>query len=429
MSSWPEPSGRVVITGLGAITPIGTGAETVWRNALAGKSGVARIELIDPAPFTTQIAAEVKDFQATDWLDRKEARRVDRVIAMGVGAARLALADASVTLTDELRNQFGVYIGSGIGGLSVMYEQTTKMIAQGPDRVSPFWVPYMIANMPGGFASIELDLRGPNVAPVTACSTGANAIGDAYHVIKRGDATMMLAGGVEAPITEIGVAAFCAARAMSTRNDEPERASRPFDVGRDGFVMGEGSTVLVLEDYAHAIARGARIYAEVVGYGLTADAYHITAPHPEGSGAIRSMQMALRNAGIAPEQIDYINAHGTSTPLGDVAETLAIKRTFGEHAYRLAVSSTKSMTGHTLGAAGALESLFCTLALRDQVLPPTINLEQPDPECDLDYVPNAARPTEIEYALNNSFGFGGHNVSLVLKRHASAERTGASIGV
>ncbi len=409
-------SGRVVITGLGAVTPLGIGVEKFWQNCLNGMSGVHRISLIDPEPFPTKIAAEVLDFQAEDWMERKDARRVDRAIAMAVAAARLALDDSTIVLTDELKDEFGVFIGSGIGGLNVMHENTRIMYERGPSKVSPFWVPYMIANMPGGIVSILNDLRGPNVAAVTACSTGANSIGDAYHVIKRGDAKMMLAGGVEAPINDIGVAAFCAARAMSTRNDEPQRASRPFDLDRDGFVMGEAAGVMVLEELEHAIARGAKIYAEIVGYGMTADAYHITGVHPEGRGARNAMLRALDRAGVSPHRVDYINAHGTSTPIGDPAETLAIKGAFGDHAHKVAISSTKSMTGHTLGAAGAIESMVCALAIRDQKVPPTINYETPDPACDLDYVPNVMRELPIEYALNNSFGFGGHNVSLLLKR-------------
>jgi len=416
MGERPAPSGRVVVTGLGAVTPIGTGVETFWSNLIAGQNGIDRVTRVDPSPYSTQIAAEVKDFDAADWMDKKEARRIDLVIAYAVAAAQMALTDADVKFTDELRDEFGVFIGSGIGGLNIMSEQTKVLYEKGPDRVSPFWVPYMIANMPSGIVSITHDLRGPNVSPVTACSTGANAIGDAYHVIKRGDATMMLAGGTEASINDIGIAAFCAARAMSNRNDDPKHACRPFDKDRDGFVMGEGSAVLVLEDYDHAVARGAKIYAEVVGYGMTADAHHITAIHPEGRGAIRSMLRAVETAGIQPADIGYINAHGTSTPIGDPAETAAVKKAFGDHAHKLAVSSTKSMTGHTLGAAGAIESLVCVLALKNQKVPPTINLDNPDPACDLDYVPNVARDLTFDYALNNSFGFGGHNVSLVLKR-------------
>lgn len=416
MSEDWTPSGRVVVTGLGVVSPIGTGLEPFWANLMAGKCGINRISRIDPSPYTTQIAAEVLDFDPEDWMDKKEARRADRYIALGIAAGSQALADCGITLDDELRNEFGVYFGSGIGGIWTMEEQHRILLDRGPSKVSPFWVPYMIANMASGMISIMHGLKGPNVAPVTACSTGANAIGDAYHVIKRGDARMMLAGGSEAAISNIGMAAFCAARAMSTRNDDPAHASRPFDKNRDGFVMGEGGAAVILEDLDLAIARGARIYAEVVGYGLSADAYHVTAPHPSGDGAVRSMKMALKRAGIGPEAIGYINAHGTSTPLGDAMETNAIKTAFGEAAYKVPISSTKSMIGHTLGAAGAIESIICILAMINGKIPPTINYETPDPACDLDYVPNVPRDAHIEYALNNSFGFGGHNVSLVLKR-------------
>jgi 3-oxoacyl-[acyl-carrier-protein] synthase II len=417
MTERPTPSGRVVVTGIGGVTPVGSGVDTFWPNILAGVSGVARITLTDPSPFSCQIAAEVKDFDANDWLEKKEARRVDRFIAFAVGAATMALKDSGIELTDELRDEFGVLIGSGIGGLTYLGEQHRRQVEGGPDRVSPFLVPYMIADMASGYTSIVHGLRGPNNCVVTACATGANAIGDAYHIIKRGDAVAMLAGGSEAPINEIGIAAFCAARAMITSaNDDPLHASRPFDKTRDGFVIGEGAGVLVLEDRDHAIARGAKIYGEVVGYGLSGDAYHITQPHPEGDGAIRAMKMAFRNAGLAPEQIGYINAHGTSTYYNDKLETQAIKSVYGEHAYKIPVSSTKSMTGHPLGAAGAIEAIFCLLAMRDGKIPPTMNYSTPDPECDLDYVPNVARDADVEYSASNSFGFGGHNVCLIFKR-------------
>jgi len=417
MPDHPAPSGRVVVTGIGVVTPIGTGVETFWANCLAGKNGVRKITLDDVSPFTTQIAAEVPDFEPTDWLDKKEARRIDRVITFAVASARMAMADSGIVLTEELRDNFGVYIGSGIGGLNVMSEQTKVLYQRGPDRVSPFWVPYMIANMPGGIVAIQFGLHGPNMATVTACSTGANTIGEAAHAIKRGDATMMLAGGTEASICDIGIAAFCAARAMSTRNDSPEHASRPFDRDRDGFVMGEGSGVVVLEDYDHAIARGAKIYAEIVGYGMTADAHHITAIAADAKQPARAITRAVASAGITVEDIGYVNAHGTSTPIGDPTETKALKLALGDHAYSVAVSSTKSMIGHTLGAAGAIETIVCILALRDGIMPPTRNLDNPDDACDLDYIPHVARKKELKYALNNSFGFGGHNVSLVLKKH------------
>jgi len=416
MTERPAPSGRVVVTGVGAVTPLGTGVDKFWSRLLAGENGVARVTHIDPSAFATQIAAEVKDFDANDWLDKKEARRVDRFIAFAVASGRQALEDSGIELDDDLRNEFGVLIGSGIGGLTFMGDQNRVLIERGPDRVSPFWVPYMIADMASGYTSIVLGLKGPNTCVVTACSTGANCIGDAYHIIKRGDAVAMLAGGSEAPINEIGMAAFSAARAMTTRNDDPDHASRPFDKERDGFVIAEGSAVLVLEDRDHAIARGAKIYGEVIGYGMSGDAYHITQPHPEGDGAIRALKKAFRSAGLQPEDIGYVNAHGTSTYYNDKLETHAIKEVFGEQAYKTPISSTKSMTGHTLGAAGAIEALICLLAMRDSKLPPTINYEIPDPECDLDYIPNVARDASAEYALSNSFGFGGHNVTLILKR-------------
>jgi 3-oxoacyl-[acyl-carrier-protein] synthase II len=410
-----DPSGRVVVTGVGAVTPLGTGVDVFWPRMLAGENGIGRITLLDPSEYTTQIAGEVKDFNAEDWLDKKEARRIDRFIAFAVAAAAMAMKDSAIELDEDLRNDFGVLIGSGIGGLTFLAEQHRRQIEGGPGRVSPFLVPYMIPDMASGYVSIVNDLRGPNTCVVTACSTGANAIGDAYHIIKRGDATAMLAGGSEAPINELGMAGFCSARAMSNRNDDPAHASRPFDKERDGFVMAEGSAVLVLEDYNHAKARGAKIYGEVIGYGMSGDAYHITQPHPEGDGAYRSMRMALKNALLLPEDIGYINAHGTSTYYNDKLETYAIKRAFGEAAMSVPVSSTKSMIGHTLGAAGAIEALICLLAMRDGKLPPTINYEVPDPECDLDYIPNVARDANATYALSNSFGFGGHNVTLALK--------------
>ncbi len=410
------PSGRVVVTGLGAVTPLGSSIETFWPRLLAGESGIDRITLVDPAPYTTQIAGEVKDFDAADWMDKKEARRVDRVIAFAVAAATQALRDSGIELTEEVRETTGVMIGSGVGGLWTMQEQTHNLYDRGASKVSPFFIPYMIANMPGGLVSIMNDLRGPNVAPVTACATGANGIGDAYHVIKRGDALAMLAGGTEAAINDIGVSGFCAARAMSTRNDEPQKASRPFDVDRDGFVMGEGAAVLMLEDRDFAIERGAKIYGEIVGYGMSADAYHLTNPHPEGRGAAAAMKMALKNSGLSPEAVGYVNAHGTSTPVGDVHEVKALKAVMGEYAKRVPVSSTKSMIGHTLGAAGAIEAAICLLAMRDGVLPPTINVDNQDPECDIDVIPNVARQAQVDVALSNSFGFGGHNVTLIMKK-------------
>lgn len=416
-----RPSGRVAVTGVGAITPLGVGIESFWPRILAGENGIGPITLFDTSAFSTRIAAEVKDFNAEDWLEPKEARRLDRFICFAVGAATMALRDSGIDTSGENANDIGVLIGSGIGGLTFMDDQVRRLYSKGPanptpERVSPFLVPYMIPDMASGYVSIVHGLKGPNTCVVTACSTGANSIGDAYHIIKRGDAVAMLAGGTETPINPIGLAGFCSARAMTTRNDEPERASRPFDAQRDGFVMGEGAAVFVLEDYDHAVARGASIYAEIIGYGMSGDAYHITAPDPDGDGAARAMLMALRNASLKPEDVGYINAHGTSTQLNDKLETIAIKRVFGEHAYRVPVSSTKSMTGHMLGAAGAIEALFCILAMRDGMLPPTINYENKDPECDLDYIPNVARKAEVSVSLSNSFGFGGHNVALMFRK-------------
>ena len=416
MTDRPRPSGRVVVTGVGAVTPLGTGVDVFWPRMVAGESGTARISLIDPSEFSTQVAAEVKDFNPEDWLDKKEARRMDRFIAFAVASASMALKDSQLPTEGDISEDIGVLIGSGIGGLTFLGEQFHRLMEGGPGKVSPFLVPYMIPDMASGYVSIVHKLKGPNSCAVTACSTGANSIGDAYHIIKRGDAIAMLTGGTEAPINEIGLAGFCAARAMTTRNECPSTASRPFDATRDGFVMAEGSAVLVLEDYDHAKARGAKIYGEIVGYGMSGDAYHMTAPDPEGDGAFRSMRMALRNAGLKPQEVSYINAHGTSTPYNDKFETLAIKRAFGEAAYKAPISSTKSMIGHTLGAAGAIEALICLLAMRDSVMPPTINYENPDPECDLDYVPNQARKGEVNVTLSNSFGFGGHNVSLVFRQ-------------
>jgi 3-oxoacyl-[acyl-carrier-protein] synthase II len=417
MSQNAHPSGRVVVTGVGAITPLGTGVETFWSRLIAGESGIAPISLFDVSDYPTRIAGEVKDFNAEDWMDRKEARRIDRFIAFAVATAKMALDDSGLPVSDaDLAKKTGVLIGSGIGGLTFMGEQFRRLFDGGPSKVSPFLVPYMIPDMASGMVSIMYGLKGPNTCVVSACSTGADAIGTAYHMIKRGDAVAMVTGGTEAPINEIGLAGFCAARAMTTNNDNWATASRPFDADRDGFVMSEGSAVFVLEDYDYAVARGAKIYGEVVGYGMTGDAHHITMPDPEGDGAMRSMLMALDNAGLQPSDIGYINAHGTSTPYNDKFETMAIKRAFGEAAYNTPVSSTKSAIGHTLGAAGAIEGLVCLLAMRDDILPPTINYQTPDPECDLDYIPNTARKQRVNATLSNSFGFGGHNVSLIFKR-------------
>ena len=416
MSLVVEPSGRVVVTGLGVVTPLGVGVPTFWPRLLNGENGIGRITLLDPSTFTTQLAAEVQGFNAEDWVDKKDARRMDRFIAYAAASARQALDDSGIQITPELADEFGVLIGSGIGGLTFLGEQHRRQIEGGPSRVSPFLVPYMIPDMASGYVSIVHGLKGPNSCVITACATGSNAIGDAYNIVKRGDAIAMLAGGTEAPINEISLAAFCAARAMSNRNDDPAHASRPFERDRDGFIMGEGSAVLVLEDYEFAKKRGAKIYGEIVGYGMSGDAYHITAPAPGGEGASRAMAKALRNAKLQPTDIGYINAHGTSTPYNDKNETDALKRTFGDYAYKVPISSTKSMLGHMLGAAGAIESVICLLAMRDGIVPPTINYENADPECDLDYVPNVARKADAAYSLSNSFGFGGHNATLVFKR-------------
>ena len=416
MSDWPRPSGRVVVTGVGAVTPLGTGVDVFWPRMLAGESAAGPVTRLDVTDFSTRIAAEVKDFNAEDWLDRKEARRIDLFIAFAVASATMALKDSGLDTSGDMSERVGVLVGSGIGGLTFMAEQMRRLVELGPNKVSPFLVPYMIPDMASGYVSIVHGLKGPNTCVVTACATGANAIGDAYHIIKRGEAVAMVAGGSEAPVNEIGLSGFCSARAMTGRNDDPQRASRPFDLNRDGVLIAEGSAVLILEDRDHAVARGAKIYGEILGYGMSGDAYHMTAPDPTGDGARRAMQNALRSASLQPEDIGYINAHGTSTNLNDKLETLAIKRVFGDLAPGIPISSTKSMIGHTLGAAGAIEALVCILAMRDGVLPPTINYETPDPECDLDYIPNTARKADVKASLSNSFGFGGHNVSLILGR-------------
>ena len=407
---------RVVVTGMGIVTSLGSDLETFWSNLVAGKSGVSRIESFDVSEYPTQIAAEIKDFNPEDYIDRKEARRMDRFVQFAVAAGKMAVQDAGLELGVNVDpERVGVIVGSGIGGLGTWEEQHSILLEKGPKRVSPFFIPMMIANMASGQISMSIGAKGPNTTAVTACATGTHSIGDSFKLIQRGDADVMICGGAEATIRPTGLAGFCSMRAMSTRNDEPEKASRPFDAERDGFVMGEGSGVLVLESLEHAVKRGARIYAEVIGYGMSGDAYHITDPDPDG--AARCMQRALKDAGIEPEAIDYINAHGTSTPVGDRSETLAIKKAFGDHAYKLAVSSTKSMTGHLLGAAGGIESVILALTLKNGVIAPTINLENRDPECDLDYVPNAARKSDVKTALSNSFGFGGHNATIVMRKY------------
>jgi 3-oxoacyl-[acyl-carrier-protein] synthase II len=399
------------------VTPIGSDVPTFWRNLVEGRSGVSMIDAFDVSDYPTKIAAVVRDFNPEPYIDKKELRRLDRFTQFAIAAARQAVEDAGLEIHEENAERVGVYIGSGIGGIHTLLENYRTLLDRGPRRVSPFVVPMMIANMASGQVSILLGAKGPNSAAVTACATGTHAIGDAFKIIERGDADVMIAGGSEAAIVDLALAGFSNAKALSTRNDAPEKASRPFDKDRDGFVMGEGSGVIVLEALDHALARGARIRAEIVGYGMSGDAYHVTAPHPEGEGAYRAMAAALRDAGIRPEDVDYINAHGTSTDLGDVLETVAIKRLFGEHAKRLAVSSNKSMIGHLLGAAGGVEAVATVKTIEEGILPPTINLETPDPQCDLDYVPNVARPAQVRYALSNSFGFGGHNAVIVLSRY------------
>jgi len=407
---------RVVVTGLGIICPVGLDVAASWRNILDGKSGIARISRFDPAAYTSQIAGEVKGFEPTQYLSAKEVRRFDTFIHYGLAAGIEAIRDSGLDLARENLEQIGVCIGSGIGGLPLIEDTHDAVLAGGPRKISPFFVPGSIINMISGQLSIMYGLKGPNLAIVTACTTANHSIGEAGRLIEYGDADVMIAGGSESTISSLGVGGFCAARALSTRNDDPPAASRPWDRDRDGFVLGEGAGVVALEEYEHARARGARIYCELVGYGMSADAHHITAPCEDGEGPVRCMANALRNAGLNRDEVDYINAHGTSTPLGDLAETVAIKRCFGDHAKKLAVSSTKSMTGHLLGAAGGIEAVFSALALHEQVAPPTINLVNQDPECDLDFVPNAARRMPMRIALSNSFGFGGTNGSLVLRR-------------
>lgn len=411
-SNWTER--RVVVTGMGVVSALASDVDTFWARLIAGQCGIDRITSFDPSSYDTQMAGEVKNFDPTPaFPSPKEIRRTDRYSQFGVYAAWQAVRDSGLDLDKVNRDEVGVFIGSGIGGLETVTEQHTILLQRGPGRLSPFMIPMLISNMASGLVSMYQHLRGPNFATCSACATANHALGEAWRTIKMGDAKVMLAGGAEATVVPIGIGGFCAMKAMSTRNNDPKRASRPFDKERDGFVMGEGSGVLVLEELEHAKARGARIYCELAGYGNTADAHHLTAPSPGGEGAARCMRMALRNAELNPEDISYINAHGTSTPTGDIAETQAIKTVFGEHARKLAVSSTKGATGHTLGAAGAVEMIVCAKALQTDTVPPTINYEVPDPECDLDYVPNTARHMKVMSVVNNSFGFGGHNATLV----------------
>jgi 3-oxoacyl-[acyl-carrier-protein] synthase II len=407
---------RVVVTGLGALTPIGNDVQTTWQNAINGVSGVGPITRIDSEPYPAKVAAELKDFDVEQFMDKKEARKMDRFTQYAVAASFMAVKDANLEITDENAPRVGVWIGSGIGGMETFEQQYRTLLEKGPRRVSPFFVPMLIPDMATGQVSIALGAKGFNSCTVTACATGTNSIGDAYRVIERGEADVMITGGAEAPLTEMSFAGFTANKALST-NSDPKTASRPFDKDRDGFVMGEGAGIIVLEELEHALARGANIYAEIVGYGATGDAYHITAPAPNGEGGSRAMKMAIERSGLSANEIDYINAHGTSTPYNDKFETLAIKEVFGEHANKLAISSTKSMTGHLLGAAGGVEAIFSILAIKEGILPPTINLQTPDPDCDLDYVPNQARKQDINTALSNSLGFGGHNATIIFKKY------------
>jgi beta-ketoacyl-acyl-carrier-protein synthase II len=406
-----------VVTGMGVVTPIGNQLDTFWQNLIAGQCGVDKITQFDATGFDTQIAAEVKNFDpAGAFPSPKELRRTDRFTQFGVYAAHQALVDSGMNLDSLNRDEIGVFIGSGIGGLHTTAEQHKILLAKGPGRLSPFMIPMLISNMASGMFSMYQHLRGPNVATCSACATSTHAIGEAWRTIKMGDANAIFAGGTEATIVPLGIGGFCAMKAMSTRNDDPQHASRPFDKDRDGFVMGEGAGILLLEELEHAKKRGAKIYAEIVGYGNTADANHITAPAPHGEGAARCMKMALRNASLNPGDISYINAHGTSTPQGDVCETEAVKTVFGDYARKVAISSTKGATGHMLGAAGAVETAVCVLAIKNGIVPPTINYQTPDPACDLDYVPNTARQMPVNAIVNNSFGFGGHNASVIAKK-------------
>jgi 3-oxoacyl-[acyl-carrier-protein] synthase II len=411
---------RVVITGLGVISPVGNDVETFWRNLQNGVSGIELVQAFDTTNYDCRIGGEVRGFEPKDFFKNpKDARRTDRFSQLAMAAAKMAMADCGVDMQKVDRRRFGAIVSSGIGGLRTLEDQHAILLAKGPSRVSPFTIPMLISNMGSGLISMEFGLKGPNLCIVTACATSNNAIGESWRMIKFGDADIFLAGGSEASIVTVGMAAFSAMKALSTRNDDPHGASRPWDRDRDGFVMGEGAGVVVVEELEHAKARGAKIYCELTGYGLSADAYHMTAPPPDGEGAVRAMQMALDHAKITPNQVDYVNAHATSTGLGDVCETRAIKTVFGEYARTVSISSTKSMTGHLLGGAGAVEMAACALAIRDSVIPPTINLENPDEECDLDYTPNVAKEKKVRVAVNNSFGFGGHNATLV-----AAEFTG-----
>ena len=407
---------RVVVTGMGMVSPLGTGVEKTWQALIQGKSGVARITKFDPTGFETQIAAEVKDFVPENFMDKKELKRMDIFIQYAMASSVMALEDSQLKITPANADRIGVQVGAGLGGLTTLENYHKILLEKGPSRISPFFIPMLIVNEAPGQISMRFGAKGPNSSVVTACATGNHIIGDAWRIIQRGDADAMIAGGVEATITPLAVSGFNAMKALSTRNHEPEKASRPFDKNRDGFVIGEGCGILILEELRHALDRGGKIYAEMIGYGLNGDAYHITAPAPDGEGAGRCMAMALRDVGVSPEEVDYINAHGTSTYYNDIYETMAIKRVFKEHAKKLAVSSTKSMTGHLLGGAGGVESIFTILTITRGIIPPTINYEAPDPECDLDYVPNVARQAGVKLAFSNSFGFGGTNAVLAFKK-------------
>lgn len=408
---------RVVVTGIGVVSPLGNTTEETWAGLIAGRCGVDKITRFDTSGHTVRFAAETKGFEPTKFVEKKDLKKMDYFIFFAIAAAFEALADSGLKVTEENAEAVGAYIGSGIGGFSVFEREHAKMLEGGPGRISPFFIPASIVNLAAGYVSIHAGAKGPNSATATACSSGAHAIGDSFKIIQRGDAVAMICGGSEGAITPMSVGGFAAMRALSTRNDEPARASRPFDKGRDGFVIGEGAGIFVLEELEHARARNARIYAELVGYGMTGDAYHITSPSDDGDGPMRVMHRVMRDAGVDPTEVDYINAHATSTPVGDRIETLAIKRAFGDHAYSLAVSATKSMTGHLLGGAGGLEAAITALSVYHQILPPTINYETPDPECDLDCVPNKARPANVRCALSNSFGFGGTNAALLFRRY------------
>jgi len=407
---------RVVVTGIGVVSPLGTGNAKNWEALVAGTSGIAPITRFDASELPVRIAGEVKDFVAEDYIDKKEIKKMDLFIQYALGAAHYAMEDSGLVINEENAERVGVLVGAGLGGLPAIERYHSALAEGGYKKISPFFIPMLIINLAPGHISIKYGAKGPNLSSVSACATGTHSIGDAYHMIKRGDADAMIAGGTESTVTPLGIGGFAVMKALSTNNDDPTAASRPFDKGRDGFVLAEGAGVVVLEEYEAAKARGAKIYGEVVGYGMSGDAYHLTSPAPGGEGAARCMKMALRTAGVNPEQVDYINAHGTSTPFGDVGETMAIRSVFGPHADKLMVSSTKSMTGHLLGAAGGVEAVFSLMAMQNQVVPPTINYTEPDPECDLDYVPNTAREAKVEYAMSNSFGFGGTNASLLFKR-------------